>query len=319
MTGIRQTLLTILITSFSFVSAQMQYEVIVAKDGSGDYTSIQEAIDNTKAFPDERITIFIKNGRYEEKVKVYSWNNMLTLKGESKEKTIITFDDYFDKIDKGRNSTFHTPTLLVQGNDFIAENLTIQNTAGPVGQAVALALEADRCVISNCIIKGNQDTVYTAGEGNRQCFYNCYIEGTTDFIFGEATVVFEKCTIHAKANSYITAASTPKNITYGYVFRDCELTARAEATKVYLGRPWRPYAKTVFINTQMGEFILPEGWHNWSKPNAEKTSFYAEYQNTGKGFKPEKRVSWSHQLTKKEAKKHSLENIFGKDEWYKIQ
>lgn len=307
----------LILATFSVTKAQIKYHIVVAQDGSGDYTSIQTAINNTKAFPDKRITIFIKNGVYKEKVKVYSWNNLITLKGESKENTIITFDDYFDKINIGRNSTFHTPTLLVQGNDFIAENLTIQNTAGPVGQAVALALEADRCVVSNCIIKGNQDTVYTAGEGDRQYFTNCYIEGTTDFIFGEATVVFEKCTIHAKANSYITAASTPENIKFGYVFKDCELTAAEGVTKVYLGRPWRPYAKTVFITTNMGGFIVPEGWHNWSKPDAGKTSFYAEYKNTGTGYQPDDRVGWSHQLTKSQMKEYTLEHIFGEGDWYK--
>ena len=306
-----------ILTTFSAANAQVSYYMVVARDGSGDYTSIQAAIDNTKAFPDKHITIYIKNGLYNEQVKVFSWNNLLTLKGESKANTIIRHHDYFYKIDKGRNSTFHTPTLLVQGNDFIAENLTIENTAGAVGQAVALALEADRCVVSNCIIKGNQDTVYTAGEGNRQYFKNCFIEGTTDYIFGEATVVFEECTIHSKADSYITAASTSANVKYGYVFKNCKLTAAEGATQVYLGRPWRPWAKTVFIESEMGDFIRPEGWHNWSKPEAEKTSFYAEYKNKGRGFKPDQRVNWSHQLTKGEAKKYNLESIFGKGDWYK--
>ena len=292
-------------------SQKVDYLITVAKDGSGDYSSIQEAINNTKAFPDKRITIYVKNGIYHEKVKVYSWNNMVTLRGENRDSTIITYDDYFNKIDKGRNSTFMTPTLLVQGNDFIMENLTIENTAGPVGQAVALAIEADRCVVRKCNIKGNQDTLYTAGEGDRQYFYKCYIEGTTDFIFGEATVVFDKCEIHSKADSYITAASTPENIEFGYVFMDCSITADRGVSKVYLGRPWRPYAKTVFIHCNLGDFIRPEGWHNWSKPDAEKTSLYAEYQNNGDGDHPDKRVSWSHQLSKSEAEKYTVENILG--------
>src|SRR5690606_246244 len=186
---------------------------------------------------------------------------------------------HFKKIDKGRNSTFLTYTVLVEGNDFIAKNLTIQNTAGDVGQAIALSINADRCYIENCNILGNQDTLYTSGEGFRQYFSNCYIEGTTDFIFGQATVLFEKCRIHSKRNSYITAASTPKDIPYGFVFMNCNLTADENVTEVYLGRPWRIHAKTVFLECEMDENIKPEGWHSWSKPEAEKTTYYAEYNS----------------------------------------
>ncbi|MBL3656106.1 pectin esterase [Fulvivirga sp. 2943] len=281
----------------------------VAKDDSGDYTTIQEAINSAKAFPDKRITIYVKKGIYHEKVKIPSWNNLITIQGEHRDSTIITYDDYFDKIDKGRNSTFITPTMLVQGRDCVLENLTIENTAGPVGQAVALAIEADRCVVKQCNLMGNQDTFYAAGEGNRQYLINCYIEGTTDFIFGEATVVFEKCQIHAKSNSYITAASTPQHVPYGFVFLDCGLTADRDVNKVYLGRPWRQYAKTVFVHCNLGDFILPEGWHNWSNPAAERTAFYAEFQNNGNGYHPQKRVPWSHQLRKSEAKKYTVDQI----------
>lgn len=264
-----------------------------------------------KAFPSERITIFVKSGVYYEKVKIHSWNPKISLIGESREKTIITYDDYFNKINIGRNSTFHTYTVLIEGNDFIAKDLTIQNTSGEVGQAVALNVNADRVIISNCSLFGNQDTLYTSGEGTKNYFKDCYIEGTTDFIFGDATVLFENCTIHSKSNSYITAASTPQNNAFGYVFKNCKLTAGAKATEVYLGRPWRIYAKTVFINCEMSNHIKPEGWHNWSKPEAEKTAFYAEYNCSGSGFQPEKRVSWSHQLKKSEAKKYTIENCMG--------
>ena len=286
-----------------------KYNVIVAKDGSGDYTSIQEAIYASKAFPYERVVINIKNGIYNEKVHVFSWNTKVSLLGESKENTIITFDDYFDKINLGRNSTFHTSTVLVEGNDFIAKNLTVKNAAGNVGQAVALSVNANRCYFENCAFIGFQDTVYTAGEDYKQYFKNCHIEGSTDFIFGEATVLFESCTIHSKSNSYITAASTPKNQEFGYVFTNCKLTANNNVSKVYLGRPWRKYAKTVFINCEMGAHILPEGWHNWSNKEAETTSFYAEYNCKGNGYMPKERVSWSHQLNHSEAKKYTIENI----------
>lgn len=248
---------------------------------------------------------------YYEKVKIHSWNPYISLIGESREKTIISYDDYFNKINIGRNSTFYTYTVLVEGNDFIAKNLTIQNTSGPVGQAVALNVNANRVVISNCSLLGNQDTLYTSGEGTKNYFKDCYIEGTTDFIFGDATVLFENCIINSKSNSYVTAASTPQNTEFGYVFKNCKLTANENVNEVYLGRPWRIYAKTVYINCEMGKHIKPEGWHNWSKPEAEKTAFYAEYKCNGPGFQPEKRVSWSHQLKKSEAKKYTIENCMG--------
>lgn len=283
----------------------------MSKDGKGDYTSIQEAIDGAKSFPDQRVIINIKNGVYYEKVRIPEWNTKISFIGESKENTIITYDDYFNKMNLGRNSTFYTYTLLVEGDDFFATNLTIQNTSGPVGQAVALSVFSNRAKIVNCIILGNQDTLYTSGEGNCQYFKDCYIEGTTDFIFGKATVLFENCEIHSKKNSYITAASTPEGVEFGFVFLNCKLTADENVNAVYLGRPWRIYAKTVFIHCEMGSQIKPEGWHNWSKPEAEKTAFYAEYNCKGPGYKPKERVSWSHQLTKTQAKKYTIQNILG--------
>ncbi len=182
------------------MNAGIKYEMTVAQDSSGDFTTIQEAINATKAFPDKRITINIKNGVYHEKVKVYAWNNLLTLKGESTEKTIITFDDYFDKIGLGRNSTFLTYTLMVDADDCIIQNLTIVNSSGLVGQAVALHVEGDRCEFVDCKILGNQDTVYASGEDCRQYFLRCYIDGTVDFIFGASKALFQDCTNNSKAN-----------------------------------------------------------------------------------------------------------------------
>ena len=294
------------------VSAQDKLSMTVSKDGKGDFGSIQKAIDACKAFPDTRITIFVKNGIYKEKIVVPSCNTKLSIIGESSDKTILTFDDYFDKINRGRNSTFYTYTLLVQANDFILENMTVENSAGPVGQAVALHIEGDRCVFRNCRILGNQDTLYAAGKLSHQYFENCTIEGTTDFIFGEATVLFEKCTIHCKSDSYITAASTPQGNPFGFVFVKCNLTASESAKKVYLGRPWRIYARVAFINCEMGSFVVPEGWHNWSKPESEKTTLFAEYKNSGPGASTTKRVTWSVQLSESEASKYTKENIF---EW----
>lgn len=308
-------LLCFMMTVFAFPGFSMQiseddFTFVVSQDESGDFVSIQEAIDASRSFPPERIRIFLKEGVYYEKVKVHSWNTGISLIGENKETTVITFDDYFDKIDRGRNSTFHTYTLLVEGNDFLAENITVENSAGPVGQAIALHVEADRSVFKNCRFLGNQDTIYAAGEGSRQYFKNCYIEGTTDFIFGGATAVFDNCIIHSKSNSYITAASTPEQIQYGFVIKNSRLTSDPEVDSVYLGRPWRDFAQTVFLDTHFGSHILPEGWHNWNRTEAEQTVYYAEYSNTGPGYQPEKRVPWSHQLSGAEAEKYTINQIF---------
>jgi pectinesterase len=193
------------------------------------------------------------------------------------------------------------------------ENLTIKNTAGRVGQAVALHVEGDRFVAKNCAFAGNQDTLYTATNDSRQYYKDCYIEGTTDFIFGEATVVFQNCTIKSLSNSYITAASTTPRQQYGYVFFDCKLIADPAATKVFLGRPWRPNAKTVFINTEMGSHIHPVAWDNWRNPENEKTVLYAEYNSRGEGAKIKERAKWSKQLSRKQAKKYTLARIFNSE------
>jgi pectinesterase len=289
--------------------AQQNIDMTVAQDGSGDFTTIQEAINATKSFPPRPIAIFIKNGTYNEKVQIYSWNTNLKLIGESTLKTVITWNDYFDKVNLGRNSTFHTYTLKVEANDFTAENLTVENSAGPVGQAVALHVEGDRCAFRNIRIIGNQDALYAAGRNCRQYYKHCYIEGTTDFIFGEATAFFENCTIHSKSNSYITAASTHESVEFGYVFYRCNLTAGKKANNVYLGRPWRIHAKTVFIECNLGNHINPEGWKAWSNTDDLQTTYYAVYKNSGPGSNPGKRVAWSHVLSKQEAKKYTKGNV----------
>jgi pectinesterase len=288
---------------------QDKYEITVAQDGTGDYTTIQTAIDACKAFPDQRIIIHVRNGVYNEKIVVPACNNRISLIGENPEKTIISFGDYFSKINRGRNSTFYTYTFLVEADDFYAENLTFENSAGPVGQAVALFVNGTRCVFRNCRILGNQDTLYANGPENRQYFQDCYIEGTTDFIFGSATALFASCIICSKADSYITAASTTQGKSYGYVFMNCKLTATESVHKVYLGRPWRDYAKVVFINCRLDAHIRPEGWSNWTGTQRDKTAFFAESGNTGAGSDITKRVSWSRQLSKKQASKYTVKNI----------
>jgi pectinesterase len=303
------SVLSIILLS-SGVFAQYTTEMTVAQDGTGDFTSIQKAIDSCKAFPEKRITILVKNGIYNEKIRVPSWNTGLSIIGESVDKTIISYNDFFAKINRGRNSTFYTYTLLVEASDFIMENITVENTAGEVGQAVALHVEGDRCVFRNCRFKGNQDTVYAAGKFSRQYFLDCFIEGTTDFIFGEATTLFENCTIHCKLNSYITASSTTQGKPFGFVFLGCKLTAADGVTNVYLGRPWRTYARVAFMNCEMGSFITPEGWHNWSEMEDVNQVEFVEYNNYGPGADSRQRVAWSKSLSKKEASRYTKNEIF---------
>jgi pectinesterase len=303
----------------------------VAQDGSGNYKTIQEAVNSVRDLGSRRVRIYIKKGIYHEKLVIPSWKTAISLIGESPESTVITGNDFSGKSIPGgkdafglqKHSTFTSYTVLVQGNDIVLENLTIQNTAGRVGQAVALHVEGDRIIVRNCRILGNQDTLYTAKEESRQYYENCFIEGTTDFIFGEATCVFQGCTVRSLVNSYITASAQRQGQRFGYVFLDCKLVAAPEATKVYLGRPWRPYAQTVFIRTEMGAHITPEGWDPWKGdamfPDKEKTAFYAEYGNTGPGASTMGRVPWSKQLRKKEARKYTPENIFSGQNAWKIK
>jgi len=308
---------TLFLAFLAFSALAEKYEYVVAQDGSGDFTSIQKALDACKIFPDQRITIHVKNGIYHEKVTVLSGNTQISIVGESSDKTIITFGDYFSKIDRGRNSTFYTATLKVDASDFVMENITVVNSAGPVGQALALHVEGDRCVFRNCRFLGNQDTVYAAGKLSRQFFLNCYVEGTTDFIFGEATAVFEQCSLHAKANSFLTAASTAEGKPFGFVFLKCKITAAPGVNKVFLGRPWRGFAKVAYLNCEMGPFIAPEGWDNWSNPENEKSATFAEYNNSGAGADTRLRVGWSVKLSPDEALKFNKENIFAPLGWEK--
>ena len=294
------------------------YDFVVAKDGSGDFFTVQEAVD---AAPDyckqDETTIFIKDGIYREKLTVPSNKQKLHLIGESAGNTVITWDDY--ALRKGSTGypmgTSATSTAFLHADDFLAENITFENTAGEgreIGQACAVTVDGDRVAFINCRFIANQDTVYNFGPGQRQYFRDCYIEGTTDFIFGFATAYYENCTIKSKKNSYVTAASTPQGQKYGFVFRGCRLVSDGNAGKVYLGRPWRPYAQTVFIGCELGGHILAEGWHNWNKPDAEKTAFYAEYGNTGKGAAGKgERVRWAHFLKKGDLERYTPEAVLG--------
>ncbi len=291
---------------------------VVAKDGSGHFTTIQAAINAVPDYRRKRTIIFIKNGTYNEKLILPASKQSVTFIGESAEKTIIAYGDWAQKKnDFGEDiGTSGSATFFIYGNDFHAANITFQNTAGPVGQAVAAHVSSDRSIFYNCRFLGFQDTLYTYSENSRQYYKKCYIEGTTDFIFGWSTAVFDECQIHCIKDSYITAASTSEKTKYGYLFYKCRITAEPEVTKMYLGRPWRNFAKTVFRECEMGAFIHPQGWHNWNKPEAEKSSFYAEHKNFGSGADISKRVSWSHQLTTEQANEWTVENVLaGNDGW----
>lgn len=314
-------LLTTFLSGINHAFAQ-QYpaELTVAQDGSGDYKTIGEAVNMFRAYSPVALKLHIRNGIYREKLVLPHWLTNITIDGESREHTIITYDDFSGKpfpggpdtaTGKDKFSTFNSYTVLVQGNDVTLQNLTIRNTSGRVGQAVALHVEGDRVFVKACNLLGNQDTLLTANDSSRQYYLNCLIEGTTDFIFGPATVLFRTCTIRSLSDSYITAASTTQKQKFGYVFLDCSLTTNGEAKKVYLGRPWRPYARTVFINTHMDAHIRKEGWDNWRNPDNEKTAYYAEYKSSGAGADNNARVTWSHQLHAKEVRIYTPDNIFG--------
>lgn len=294
------------------VVAAYKTELTVAADGSGDFLRIQDAIDDCKSFPDLPITVRIKEGRYWEKVTVPSWNTKLTLVGEGE--VTIAYDSHFKQVNRGRNSTFFTATLEVLANHFTARNLTIANTAGPIGQAIALRVEGDRCAFYDCRILGNQDTLYVAGEGSRQYFENCYIEGTTDYIFGEATVFFENCTLHSLEGSYITAASTPSTIDYGFVFNECVLTTEDGVTDLFLGRPWRKHAKTVFIGCEYPSAIAPAGWKNWGWEDPGSTVFYAEYIPEDPQKIASQRVEWSKRLGRSDLTRFKQDQVLG--DWH---
>lgn len=307
----------------------VRYDFVVDPDGRGDFLTVQEAIN---AVPDylsaKTSTILIKPGVYNEKVYIPVSKRNLVIKGSGAANTIITFNDYAKKKYPDTDTemgTFGSSTMYVNGTCITFSDLTIENAAGwgdVVGQAVALTTTGDRLFFYNCRILGHQDTIFTSGyysadgQAPRSYYSNCFIEGTTDFIFGSGIAMFENCTINSLKNSYITAASTDKGQKYGYVFNHCTFTSDVTVDKVFLGRPWRDYAKVVYLNCELGKHICPEGWHNWSQPNREKTAFYAEYRNTGDGADVSGRVAWSHQLTDAEAADYSFEKVIGNfDVW----
>lgn len=295
------------------------YDFVVSKDGSGDFQTVQEAINAVPDFrKNVRTTILVKRGVYKEKLIIPECKINVSLIGE--DGAVITYDDYANKPNRfGENKgTSGSSSCYIYAPDFYAENITFENSSGPVGQAVACFVSADRVYFKKCKFLGCQDTLYTYGKGCRQYYDNCYIEGTVDFIFGWSTAVFNRCHIHSKGNGYVTAPSTDQGQRYGYVFYDCKLTAEPEVSKVHLSRPWRPYAQAVYIRCELGRHILPEGWNNWGRESNEQTVFYAEYKSTGEGAAPQKRASYSHQLENLDG--YAIEDVFaGTDGWNPVK
>lgn len=292
---------------------KVENKITVAKDGSGNFTTVQEALNAVPVNNKKTVTIFIKNGIYKEKLYLDSSKQFVCLVGEDKFNTILTYDDHTGKISP-KGDTINTRTswsFLIKADNFTATDITFQNDAGfNAGQAVAVESDGDKAIFKNCRFIGFQDVLFTNNEKSRQYYENCYIEGTTDFIFGSSTVWFEKCHIYSKKNSHITAASTPKEKEFGYIFNNCKLTGDTSLHNVSLGRPWRPYAHTVYMNTYMGPHIKAEGWSNWNNTENYKTTRYSEYKNYGPSSNAQARIRWAKQLTEVEVKKYTLKNVF---------
>ena len=284
---------------------------VVAKDGSGQFATIQEAMARiAMGTPDRPATIYVRRGVYRELVYAQREKRYVRLIGEDPESTVLVYGLHagMKGLDGEAIGTFRTPTLYVDADDFTVENMTIRNDAGPVGQAIAVAVHGDRVLFRNCRFQGHQDTVFL--NRGRHYFTGCSIEGTTDFVFGGATAWFESCDIHALASSYLTAAATPPESAFGFVFNRSRVRV-AEGEQTYLGRPWRDHAATIFMRSELGAGIRPAGWHNWDRPWSESTSRYFEYRNTGAGADRAARVPWSRELTTAEADRITPVAVFG--------
>ncbi len=302
----------------------VRYDIVVDQTGHGDYMTVQEAIDAVPNYSHEKITtILIKAGTYKECIDIPHTKFRMKIMGEGADKTILSYDRYAEQLwpdSDFKVGTSGSASIYIHSSYVTFEDITFENTAGEgkeIGQAVAVFTDGDFLFFRRCRFIGNQDTLYTYGrfgkDGGikRNYFLDCYIEGTTDFIFGPSIAYFENCHIHSKKNSYVTAASTLQGQKYGYVFKNCRLTAAPGIDKCYLGRPWGAYAKTVFIGCELGPHIVADGWHDWEKegkPNTKENSYYAEYQNVGPGAKGP-RVTWAHTLTAKEAADYTFEKV----------
>jgi pectinesterase len=316
---IKQLVITGLLFAAIAVKGQAKKQITVSSDGRGDYKTVQAAFDDIPQGNKKPVIVYVKNGIYKEKLHLDSGKAFVTLVGESKFNTVLTYDDHTGKVgtDGKMISTPTSYSFKIKADNFTARDITFENTAGfTAGQAVAVESDGDRAVFTNCRFIGNQDILFTNSESSRQYYKDCYIEGTTDFIFGAATCWFEQCHIHSKKNSHVTAASTPQSHNVGYVFNDCRLTGDSSLHMVSLGRPWRPYAWVIYMHCYIGQQVKAEGWSNWNKTESYKTARYFEFQNYGPGAAVAGRVEWSRQMSAAEAKKLTIKNVLGgKDNW----
>lgn len=290
-------------------------QITVDRAGRGDFRTIGEAIDSLTKMErgEELVTLFIYDGFYKEKLDLPPSVTNVRFVGQSAQHTIINYDDHANIDSMG---TFRTYTFRIGGSDLLFENITFENSAQMLGQAVATHITGDRIIFRNCRFLGNQDTIYVGEEGCRHYFEQCYIEGTTDFLFGPATAYFQECQIVCKKKSYITAPNTPRGQQYGIILNSCKVTVAEGVSRVYLGRPWRPYGMSLFMNCHLGKGIAAEGWDNWRDVENEKTARFSEYNNCGEGTNSSERVKWSRELTPQEAKEYSVENVLrGSDGW----
>ena len=288
-----------------------QTDLYVAPDGSAPFRTVQSAIMSVPSGSREKpVVIHIAPGTYKELIYVQREKCFFKLVGTSPTNTVLSFNLYagITNAEGKPIGTFKTPSSTIDADDFTAENLTFENSAGPVGQALAIRVDGDRASFRHCRFLGWQDTILL--NRGRQYFESCYICGHVDFIFGAATAWFEKCEIHALRDGYLTAASTPVDVPYGYVFNRCQITGEP-GVKTWLGRPWRIYASVTYLNCDLSDVVRPAGWNDWDKREAHTTTRYAEYKSTGIGANPTNRPDWTRQLTGAEAKKITLEKVLG--------
>jgi pectinesterase len=287
--------------------------LVVASDESGQFKTVQAAVDSIPEENSEPRLILIKPGTYKEQVVIGGGKPFITLRGADKDpgKTIITFDRYAmitdPKAPKKRIGVPDSETVSIQADNFTAENITFENTAGRVTAAMAVRTAGDKMTFRNCRFLGWQDTLCLGG--NRIYFHDCYAEGRVDFVYGSATAVFEKCHLHATDGGVITAASTKPETPFGLVFLKCRVTCKEDRS--YLGAPWQPGAATAFIECELGENLWPQGWTEWKGAEHHKTARFVEYNNTGPGAHPDQRPAWTRQLSQEEAKAYTVENILG--------
>jgi pectinesterase len=291
--------------------------LVVSSDGTAKFKTVQAAINAAATGTVTNPTIIrIKPGTYKELIYIQREKRFLRLIGENPTNTVLTYDlnAKMPGPDGKPIGTFRTPSTLIDADDFRAENITFENSAGPVGQSLAIRIDGDRVAFRNCRFLGWQDTIL-ANRG-RHYFERCYIAGHVDFIFGGATCWFEKCHIHCLRDGYITAASTPANQPFGFVFSNCRITAEEPNLKIFLGRPWRSYASVTYLKTEMSDNVRPSGWDNWRDPARESTVRYSEFNSTGLGGNPDTRVKWARQLTATEAQRFTLQKVLGgQDSW----